>query len=266
MGHFTAAAAKDASEILIKHWQEGTTLDELPNSIRPSSSEDGYAVQRHVQRTSEAPLFGWKIAATSSAGQRHIGVDHPLAGHILAERLTKYGEPVSLSKNHMRLAELEFVFRMGKSLEPRSASYKLEEVMDAVDGLFLGIELPDSRYTDCRSVGAAQLIADNACADRFVLGPEVEVDWRKEDLAEQVVKGWTSEDNATFFGKGAEVLGGPRIALTWIANELSEHGMRLQKGQFVTTGTCIVPMPIMPGGSMTGDFGDLGSVEVRFVE
>lgn len=116
----------------------------------------------------------------------------------------------------MKVAELEFVFRMGRTLSPRPSPYAVKEVMDAVDGLFLGVEVPDSRYEDFTAVGAAQLIADNACADRFVLGPEVTVDWRKDDLPAHVVKGWNSNRPGRIrVGSGAEVLGDPKLALTW---------------------------------------------------
>ena len=45
-----------------------------------------HAIQACLERRSAFPLFGWKIAATSLDGQRHIGVDGPLAGRLLAER------------------------------------------------------------------------------------------------------------------------------------------------------------------------------------
>ena len=44
------------------------------------------------------------------------------------------------------------------------------------------IEVPDSRYDDFVTAGAPQLLADNACADRFVLGPAAPEDWRRIDL------------------------------------------------------------------------------------
>jgi len=65
-------------------------------------------------------------------------------------------------------------------------------------------------------------------------------------------------------GIGANVLGGPLIALTWLANELSAQGVTLRAGQVVTTGTCIVPLDVAPGDALTGDFGALGRVSVRF--
>lgn len=167
----------------------------------------------------------------------------------------------------MQVAELEFVFRMGQTLSPRAKPYNEKEVMAAVDGLFLGVEVPDSRFDDFTLVGAAQLIADNACADRFVLGPEVTVDWRSRDLPAHIVKGFKRGDGEKpRLGSGAEVLGDPKLAMTWLVNELSENGMELGKGQFVTTGTCVVPIPVKPGDVVVGDYGDFGTVEVSFAE
>ena len=65
-------------------------------------------------------------------------------------------------------------------------------------------------------------------------------------------------------GRGANVLGGPLIALTWLANELSRQGIALAQGQIVTTGTCCVPIPVGPGDVVTGDYGSLGTIEVAF--
>ena len=251
------------SDLLIQHWQKGTTLDELPQDVRPSDTAHGYGIQRHFEQLSNKPLFGWKIAATSAAGQKHINVTRPLAGRILSERVSKIGDSVPLGPNRMQVAELEFVFQMGKALKPRPTPYETAGVMDAVSGLFLGVEVPDSRYSDFTKVGAAQLIADNACADRFVLGQEVKSDWRSKDLSAHIVRGRTS-NGVERVGSGGEVLGDPRLALTWIANELSDHGVALDQGQFVTTGTCIVPMPVKPGVSIEGDFGDFGTINVNF--
>jgi 2-keto-4-pentenoate hydratase len=62
---------------------------------------------------------------------------------------------------------------------------------------------------------------------------------------------------------GANVLGDPRIALTWLVNELSRHGLTLGAGQTVITGTCIKPLPIAAGDRIAGDFGALGQVRLH---
>lgn len=259
--------AKEASDLLIKHWQDGTTLKELPTHLNPQTIAEGFEIQSHVERLTSSPLWGWKIAATSAAGQKHINIDRPLAGRVLKERVTPYGEKVSLGPNRMTVAELELAFRVGQDIKPRpSGEWQIDEVMDMVDGLFLGSEIPDSRFEDFTNVGAAALLADNACGDRYVLGPEVK-DWRGRDLVPHVVKGWVVGREAEVAeGKGGNVLGDPRIAMTWIANELGSFGITLKQGEFVTTGTCVFPLTVRPGDKVIGDYGDLGSLEVEFEE
>ena len=59
-------------------------------------------------------------------------------------------------------------------------------------------------------------------------------------------------------------LGDPRIALAWLANELSGIGTTLKAGEIVTTGTCITPAAIGPGDSLVAEFPGLGRVEAAF--
>jgi len=61
---------------------------------------------------------------------------------------------------------------------------------------------------------------------------------------------------------GKAVLGDPRIALTWLVNEAARYGGGVEAGQFVTTGTCVIPVPIAPGDAITMDYGVLGSLSV----
>ncbi len=49
-----------------------------------------------------------------------------------------------------------------------------------------------------------------------------------------------------------------------VANELSRHEITLAAGQFVTTGTCLVPLEIGPGDAVFADFGVVGRVSLQF--
>ena len=228
-------------------------------------------MQALLEERSAAPLFGWKIAATSTAGQAHINVTGPLAGRLLAEKVFASGAELPFGVNHMKVAEAEFAFRMGRDLPPRQQPYSVDEVLDAVATLHPAIEVPDSRFDDFTIVGAPQLIADNACAHLFVLGPAAETDWRALDLVEHRVTGtvvgrsFRGRQDLSREGKGANVLGDPRVALAWLVNELSGLGRTLKAGEVVTTGTCLVPLPIEPGVEVSADFGTLGSVSARIV-
>jgi len=252
----------DASAALRDQWRHGTKLTNLPSSIRPRDRAQGYAVQAELEKQSGAALFGWKIAATSEAGQRHINVAGPLAGRLLAETIIADGDTVSMAGNVMGVAEPEFAFRMQTDLPPRETSYALDEILAAVGTLHPAIEIPDSRFADFTSAGEAQLIADNACAHRFVLGSATTADWRAIDLVEE--RPVITVGGQRHVGHGKNVLGDPRIALAWLANELCGLGITLKAGQVVTTGTCHPPLPITAGDRMDADFGALGRVSVRF--
>lgn len=252
-----------ASDLLFEHWQRGRRLASLPAHLVPADRADAYAVQSLLEDRSAAPLFGWKIAATSLAGQAHINVDGPMAGRLLAERVIEPGATVSLANNHMRVAEVEFAFRMGNSLPPRAAPYEVDEVLAAVEALCPAIEVPDSRFEDFTAVGAPQLIADNACAHVFLLGEDTMARWHTLDLAAHKVAGRVT-GGLEREGTGANVLGDPRIALTWLANELSRLGITLKAGQVVSTGTATVPIAVEPGDEVVADLGVLGELAVRF--
>jgi len=105
----------DAAAILWQHWRQSTRLDELPAHCRPGSRAEGYAIQAELAKLSGQSIVGWKIAATSAAGQQHIRVDGPMAGCLLSARALEPGARVSVARNNMKVAEAEFAFRMGTS-------------------------------------------------------------------------------------------------------------------------------------------------------
>ena len=253
-----------ACAFLYRHWRNGTRCDGLPPDLHPADRAQAYSVQSCIEEYSAQPLMGWKIAATSKAGQAHIGVDGPMAGRLLAERQIADGAGFTLGSDLMKVAEMEFAFRFGEDLEPRAAPYSQREVLSRVSALHPAIELPDSRYQHFEKVGALQLIADNACAHYFVIGTAAPESWRTLDLAEYTVRGMKNGAVAET-GVGANVLGDPRMALTWLVNELSQFGYPVRKNQVVITGTCVKPMAIAVGDRIEGDFGALGGIGVRII-
>lgn len=257
-----STAQMRAAEAIHRAWQAGDVMEALPDGQRPATRTEGYAIQAGLEAFSSAPRAGWKIAATSKAGQHHIGVDQPLAGRLFVEWLVAPGAQVSIAQNRMRVAEPEFAFRFAREVGPRAAPYTAEEVMAAVGDLHLCIELPDSRFRDFARAGGPSLIADNACTRELVVGPPVTADWRAVDLSRHTVRAEVGT-RYTRDGIGSNVLGDPRAALAWLVNEVTGLGLTLRAGELVTTGTCVVPLEIEPGDEVRADFGLLGKIAVR---
>lgn len=261
------ASAKEAAQVIWAHWQSGQVLTALPEACRPLSAEQGYTAQAQLADVSGRSVVGWKIAATSTNGQAHINVGGPLAGRLLSGQVFDSGATVPSAGNRMRVAEPEFAFAMGQDLPPQSAPYTQQEVMDAVASLHPAIEVPDSRLAPFTAAGEAQLLADNACARHFVLGPAAPDLWREFDLSRYPVHAKVHQGQQPRYsrdGTGGNVLGDPRTALTWLVNQLSHLGITLQKGQVVTTGTCMVPLELEPGDTASADYGPLGRVSMTF--
>ena len=260
-----AESIRAASDLLHDLWMRGAVVAALPSELRPSTRGDAYAIQALLETRDPAPLYGWKIAATSEAGQRHIGIDAPIAGRILASRSIASGGVVPPGPNRMSVAEVEFAFRMGRDLPPRAEPYGADEVVDAAASLHVAIEIPDSRYEDFARVGAPQLIADNACAHWLAVAGATTANWRSLDLSAHCVIGQVVREGHVVLersGAGANALGDPRVALAWLANELSSHGIVLRRGQVVTTGTCVQPLEMKSGDTVIADLGIVGRAAV----
>jgi 2-keto-4-pentenoate hydratase len=207
-------------------------------------------------------VVGWKIAATSVAGQRHIGVTEPLAGRLFEKFMLADGARRPARPLHMKAAEAEFAFKMARDLRGSDRDYSMSEVVDAVAALHLAIEIPDARFERFAEVGPALIAADDAYASWFVFGCEVDR-WRDLDLPAQPVRA-VKNGAVVAEGSGANALGDPRAALTWLANHLARSGPGLKAGDIIISGTCVKPVDIAAGDTVIADFGALGTVTAGF--
>jgi len=249
---------RETADFLINCMGEGRSISELPERLVPSSFEEAYSVQSYIEKPNN-PRVGWKLAATSLEGKKHIGVSGPMIGRITTKMSLALNDIVSAKANNMMVAEPEFVFVFNQRIEPRDRSYTKEEAMGLVSELKLGLEFPNSRFIKFETAGELSLIADNACAHEFMLGPTAPEIWRNLELSEHKVVGWIGS-KSKFEGVGSNVLGDPINALLWFLNKASKRKFVIKEGDFVTTGTTTQPMPFEMGDKIIADFGELGEV------
>lgn len=248
-----------AAQCLLNCWETGQVIAALEPDCLPTTVAHGYAIAAAIAEQREQAVAGWKIAATAPAGRAHINVDQPLAGRLFEPSVRQNGARLNLQNNRMAVAEAEFVFTMGTDLTPQSSPFTEEQVARAISHLHPGLEIPDARFSDFTKVGAACLIADNACASQFVLGLPTVEPFEPQALAEHASSLWINDVEVTS-GHGSDALGGPLKALTWLANTLRELGLPLVAGQFVTTGVTGQPMPIKAGDRVRASLGRFGTV------
>ncbi len=254
-------AIERAANLLWQAQLSGSRLDSLPPDCRPHGLYDGYAIQDAIAAYTQRAVLGWKLAITSEAGQRRLGISEPLAGRLFAGAVYSDGARLAAGPMHMRVAEGEFAFRLSHDLPPRATAYDLDEVMEAVADVHLAIEVPDSRFERYAEMAAPEVVADNGYAASFVLGPTI-TDWRERDLPRIRPRG--SRNGQTVEDSPGVSMGDPWTGLVWLAGHRARRGEGLKSGDIITTGTRLTPMPFAPGDQVLIEFEDLGAVAVIF--
>ncbi len=229
----------------------------MPNlgADSPADVAGAWAIQREVLRRLGGTIGGWKCATPPGKPQTSALL---AAGGIRRGPTTwkvTPGETIGI--------ETEIAFRLGRDLPPRGTPYAREEVIHAIEAAFPAIELVTSRYTNLATVPLLDSLADNISHAGLVIGEDVP-DWRDMDLAGLTVR-QTYSGEVQVERAGGNPSGDPFTPLAWLANHLLEHGLQLEAGQVVTTGSCTGLLFVEAGARVTGGFVDFGEVSVDLI-
>ncbi len=250
----------EAADVLLEAESSARDRPPLSDEWQGLDLATAYEVQDETLRRRLARgerLVGLKLGLTSVAKQRTMGIDRPLVAWLTDAMVLSPGEPIGEGLIHPR-AEPEIVFVLGARLE--GPGLTAAEALQAVTAVYAGVEIIDSRFTDFRFT-LPDVVADNASAARFVVGP-VGVAPSGLDLSLEAcllqVDGQVV-DSAT----GAAVQGHPAQALAFAANTLAERGLRLEPGWTVLTGGMTDAVPMPPGATLTAEFTHLGTIVLQ---
>jgi 2-oxo-3-hexenedioate decarboxylase len=249
-----------AADVLQACEQERVDRPPITDEWPELDLDSAYAVQDEVlRRKLEAGerLIGVKLGLTSRAKQQRMNVHAPLTGWLTDAMVLPAGVPVPQDELIHPRAEPEIVFVLGRALEGPGVT--AATAMAAVDMVYGGLEIIDSRYRDFRFT-LTDVVADNASSAKFVIGgvgrrPE-ELDLALEAVLLEV--DGAVVDSAT----GAAVQGHPAEALALAANDLAQRGLRLEAGWIVLTGGMTDAVFTPPGSTVGAHFTNLGSVVV----
>ena len=253
------AAAQRAAEALLAAHKANTQFKALGGL---AAIGDAYDVQdRYVAllRAAHGEPMGYKVGLTSKAMQNFCGIDHPIAGVMLAGRALQSGASVRRADYGRLGLEFEIAVRV-KSDMPASAN-TAAAVASHVDGVGAAIEVVDDRAADYTGLDVRSVVADNSWNAGFVaasfLGqwPELEP-----------LRGKATRDGASVGeGYGRDILGHPFNSVAWLNAHLASRGGGLRRGQIVTTGSVMKTVFPTEAGDYRFDMPGLGSVEVRVV-
>lgn len=250
-----------AAQILTEAWRAGAALPALPETCRPRSAAEAYAIQDAAAAVLGEKVVGWKVGATGAMARKLLKTRVPFAGRVYASRVHKTGATIPSGAYPMRGLEAEIAFKLGKDLPPRTRPYTAGEVRRAIASVHPAIEIVSSRWTDWLAVGVHSVIADHGANGALVLGRPFAAGLAS-DLDALAVE--MKVDGAVVGqGTGAAVIGGPLGSLLWLANLLRRRG-GLQAGQFISTGTCTGLVKAAPGTSVVASYGGKPRVTFTF--
>ena len=238
-------------------------LDPLSSRHPDITIEDAYAIQqRLIARRLDAGerVVGKKIGVTSQAVMNMLGVFQPDFGILLDGMVYNEGQPIEARTLIQPKAEGEIAFVLKKTL--KGPGVTAADVLAATEGVMACFEIVDSRIQDWK-IKIQDTVADNASCGVFVLGDRL-VDPRDVDL---VTVGMVLEKNGDIVatGAGAAALGHPANAVAWLANTLGQHGIALEAGEVVLSGSLGIMVPVTAGDSLRVTMGGIGGCSVRFV-
>jgi 2-keto-4-pentenoate hydratase len=250
----------EAARLLLEARREHRTIDGLPESCRPTTVDEGYAVQDALVAAWGVGVVGWKLGATTPYWQKRARLSEPMAGRLFAPMVHRGSATLEGRAFHLRMVECEYAFRLGEALPPRDAPYERHEVEGAVAAVHGCIEVADSRYARGLMVDSPSLIADNMLAGAYVVGPEI-TDFRAVDLEHAPVRVW-ADGKLIGEGHGEHTGGHPILPLVWLANDRRKRGDGLEAGMLISTGSCTGAYRAPPAVAIRADYDPFGSVEL----
>ena len=165
-------AARRAAEWLLAEHRAGHRFETLRPPTAPATISDAYDIQDKyvalLRRDNGEPV-GYKVGLTSAAMQAFCGIDHPIAGVVLASRVHRSGDKVLLQDFGRLGLEFEIAVRIKSDIPAAARTFTAEAIAPHIDGVCAAIELVDDRAADYANLDVRSLVADNSWNAGIVL-------------------------------------------------------------------------------------------------
>lgn len=252
-----------AAKLIAGAYRDATHLEALPQECRPKTPAEGKAIQDLVAGLLGRAVVGWKTGHSNEAMRQRFGEAVPVAGRFFEGMIVTSPAEVSNAGLRAPFVEGELVVRFGSDLPPRNDAYDMAEVLEAIDAVIPAIEFADIRSPSVSDVAVVELAAFNAGAFRLILGDPIER-WRDVQLASLGAQITLDGDVAATAYYGAQRTD-PFWVAHYLANDLSQRGIGLRSGQFLSTGVILPYLPLGPAHRATFEVEGQRPVELKIM-
>lgn len=238
-------------------------LEPLTARVPDITIDDAYQVSLTMVNKRLAAgekLVGKKVGVTSIPVQKMLNVHQPDFGYLTDKMQYQNGETMPVSRELIQpRAEGEIAFILAREL--RGPGVTAEDVLAATKAVVPCFEIVDSRIRDWK-IAIEDTVADNASCGLFLLGDD-SVPPAGIDFASVKMKVFKNGELLSE-GVGSEALGSPANCVAWLANTFGEHGIALEAGEIILSGSLVPLEPVTAGDEMRVEIEGIGSAEVRF--
>jgi len=255
-------AAHHAAEWLLTEHRAGQRFKTLSPPAAPATVADAYDIQdKYVALLAceNGEPAGYKVGLTSATMQAFCGIDHPIAGVVLASRVHRSPAKARRADFGRLGLEFEIAVRIKSDIPVTGKPFTAEAIAPHIDGVCAAIELVDDRAADYANLDVRSLVADNSWNSGIVLS-DFSSTW--PDLAALLGRA-TKDGDLIGEGYGRDILGHPFNSAAWLATHLAARGAALKAGQIVMTGSVMKTIFPEQGAHYRFDLEGLGAVEVQ---
>lgn len=254
-------AAIDRAATLLKNARfKKRLLDDLPETCRPRTIEEAYAIQDRLVQMLGDSTGGWFLGCTNIAIQHQLGLKEPYYARLLQSSVQEGPYSLQLPKELSAVLELEFAFKLSRDIPATMEKYSEKAIAPFIASVHPAIEVVIGYLRDWTHKDIYSIIADNGTDGILVYGEGVSR-WQSLDLNELPIT-LSVNGNVVREGKGSNVLDGPLSAMTWLANHC-DRSPGLRAGHINNTGSCTPMYFANPGDVAIADFGPLGTVTLE---
>jgi len=246
-----------AAQLLAEARVKNELVEEIPETIRPQTLAEAYAIQEKLVDLLGMKVGGWFGACTNTVIQEMLGLPEPYYARLLEPYILKSDSVLKSSDFPPMVLECEFGFRLKQDLPPRNSAYSRSEVEFAVASVHPTIEVVAGHLKNWPEQDVFSVIADNGTDGALIYGEGVN-NWQHLDLKHCEVS-LSVNNQVVRTGSGENVLGDPVEALVWLANARARDGDGLKSGDIHNTGTATDIIWVNAGDVATATFSDLGS-------
>ncbi len=230
--------------------------------------DDAYAIKNRwlqIELERGQTLVGHKIGLTSRAMQLAMNIDEPDSGYLLDDMVFENGCRLEAAAFCDPKIEVELAFIIGSRIE--GSDVTIEQVLESTEAVVPAIELIDARsYRKHPETGVTRsvtdTISDNAADAGIILG-DCREDPNNIDMA-WVAAVCRRNGDVEESGVASAVLGHPALGVAWLARRYADHGVGLEPGQIVLSGSFTRPVDCRAGDDFKVEYRDLGTIDFSF--